>query len=71
MSAKARDRELYHARRNLNPHREARLAMLVFGQEYAAQSGGSMDFYDSLADGTKVILKKWCDELGAAPRATP
>jgi hypothetical protein len=53
----------YREQRNINPHREARLAMLVWHNEYAAQRGGSMDFYDSLTDSQKSLLKKWCDEL--------
>lgn len=59
------------ARRNLDPHREARLAMLVWGYEYAhKQSGGSMDFYDSLSDSRKRNLREWCDQLDKTPRAT-
>ena len=35
--------------RNLRPHAEARLAMALFGREYAySQTGGSMDFWDNL-----------------------
>lgn len=42
-------------RRNLNPHAEAVLAMTIWGREYAAQNGGSMDFWDSLDDSRKRI----------------
>jgi hypothetical protein len=35
--------------RNLNPTPEARVAMIIWGAEYAAQRGGSMDFWDSLS----------------------
>lgn len=36
-------------RRNLNPHAEARLAMALWGHEYAhEQRGGSMDFWDNI-----------------------
>ena len=38
------------AQKELNPHREAVLAMLMYGDEYARQPGGSMDFYDSLSE---------------------
>lgn len=62
--------ERTRARRNLNPHREARLAMIVWGREYAAQRGGSMDFYDGLDDSRKRLLREWCDDLDATPRAT-
>lgn len=43
----ARD-DRQRAHRNLNPHAEARLAMALWGHEYAyEQKGGSMDFWDS------------------------
>ena len=35
--------------RNLNPVPEALVAMWIWGSEYAAQNGGSMDFYDRLS----------------------
>lgn len=44
--------------RNLNPHAEARLAMAVWGDEYAAQRGGTMDFWDALSPSRK----RWCQE---------
>ena len=34
---------------NLNPHRLAVAAMWLYGREYAAQSGGCMDFWNSLS----------------------
>lgn len=44
-----KERELQQARRNMNPHAEARLAMWLWSQEYAhEQRGGSMDFWDNL-----------------------
>lgn len=43
--------------RNLNPTHEARIAMIVWGDEYAAQSGGSMDFWDNLSDDRKLRVK--------------
>ena len=49
--------------RNFNPHKEARLAMLVYGEEYASQRGGSMDFYDKQLPGTKKKLKEWVDQI--------
>jgi hypothetical protein len=42
-------------RRNLNPHAEARLAMALWGEEYAAQRGGSMDFWDGLSESRKAL----------------
>lgn len=55
--------------RNLHPHKEARLAMIVWGEEYARQMGGSMDFYDSLSDSRKEDLAKWLDEIEKAHHA--
>jgi hypothetical protein len=34
--------------RNLHPTPAAIVAMAIFGEEYAAQNGGSMDFWDTL-----------------------
>lgn len=45
----ARDRAL----RNLNPHAAALAAMTLYSERYAAQSGGSMDFWSTLTDGEK------------------
>lgn len=36
--------------RNLNPTPEARVAMIIWGQRYSEQRGGSMDFWDSLSN---------------------
>lgn len=62
-------------RRNLNPHAEARLAMALWGEEYAAQSGGSMDFWDGLSAGRKarciVLLNEILIAMNSAGRATP
>lgn len=35
--------------RNLNPTPEAVIAMCAWGTRYAAQNGGSMDFWDGLS----------------------
>ncbi len=37
-------------RRNLDPHKGAVAAMWLWGEAYAAQRGGSMDFWDSLTE---------------------
>lgn len=47
---------LARARRNLNPHAEARLAMALWSHEYAfEQRGGSMDFWDSRTPAQKCL----------------
>lgn len=35
--------------RNLNPTPAAVVAMALYGSEYAAQNGGSMDFWEKLS----------------------
>ena len=49
--------EIARARRNLEPHAEARLAMAMWGDEYAAQRGGSMDFWDRLSPARQAICR--------------
>ena len=39
--------------RNLNPTPAARVAMIVYGWDYAKQRGGSMDFWDALDEDRK------------------
>jgi hypothetical protein len=48
--------ERQRAERNLNPHAEARLAMVVWSNDYAfKQRGGCMDFWDSLSPSRKQM----------------
>ena len=42
-------------KRNLNPHAEARLAMLIWGKEYSRKGCGSMDFWDYLDESRKKL----------------
>lgn len=49
--------------RNLNPHAEARLAMAMWDEEYAAQKGGSMDFWDGLAPWRKSLCVRILDDV--------
>lgn len=44
--------------RNLNPIPEARIAMAIWGQEYAhKQRGGSMDFWDSIGPSRQSVCR--------------
>lgn len=52
-----------HNRRNLNPHAEARLAMELWSEEYAAQRGGSMDFWDGLSPRCKTQCARLLDDI--------
>lgn len=44
-------------RRNLNPTKEARIAMWIWGSEYSKQNGGCMDFWDSLGSARRQLVK--------------
>lgn len=49
--------------RNLNPTPEARVAMHIWCEEYAAQRGGSMDFWDNLPESRKARCRNVVHEL--------
>lgn len=49
--------------RNLNAHREARLAIIVWGKEYSEQRGGTMDFWDGLSESRQRLCRGWCGDL--------
>lgn len=55
---------------NLNPHAEARVAMVIWSHEYAyEQKGGSMDFWKSRTPGQKLQCVKFVDKILASRRA--
>jgi hypothetical protein len=51
-------------RRNLNPTAPAIIAMTLYNDRYAAQSGGSMDFWDNLS----AFEKQSCIEIAQRVR---
>lgn len=53
--------------RNLNPHKAARMAMALYHDKYAAQMGGSMDFWDSLTEMEKGICRRALESILSAP----
>lgn len=53
--------------RNLYPHKPALIAMLLWNHEYAAQRGGSMDFWDKLSESDKRICRDALKDIEAAP----
>ena len=59
--------EAQRAHRNLNPHKPALIAMWIWGREYAAQRGGSMDFWDTLSDSQKETCRECVKRLAKAP----
>jgi hypothetical protein len=62
-------------RRNINPHAEARLAMALWSEEYSAQRGGSMDFWDGLSESRKALCIRLLNDIliimNSAGRARP
>src|SRR5215475_6364895 len=56
------------ATRNIYPHKEARIAILLWNNEYAAQNGGAMDFWDSLTDSQKQTCREALEQIENAPK---
>jgi len=57
------DEELATIRRDLNPTPAARVAMLVWGDAYSKQRGGSMQFWDSLPNDKKRLCEMVANNL--------
>lgn len=49
--------------RNLNPTKAARVAMIIWGEEYSNQRGGSMDFWDGLSADRQKRCEHVIEEL--------
>lgn len=54
--------------RNLNPTPEAKVAMIIWGDEYSQQNGGSMDFWDKLSVDRKNRCKYVVEALSETIR---
>lgn len=68
-AAAIREAAAARAHRNIHPHAEARLAMVLWSHEYAyEQNGGSMDFWDSLSDQRKRLCVDTVSAVLAAER---
>ena len=52
--------------RNLNPPAEAIAARFIWGTEYAAQRGGTLDFWEKLSAGRKRICIDLVDAIADA-----
>jgi hypothetical protein len=59
--------EAIQARRNLNPHKPAVIAMSMWGEEYSRQGVGSMEFWDKLSQLRKQICREVVARLDKAP----
>lgn len=55
------------AQENLSPHKPARAAMWLYSKRYAAQSGGSMDFWGSLKSFEKGLCRELVKNIVEAP----
>lgn len=55
-------------RQNINPTPAAVIAMVMYREEYAAQRGGSMDFWRSLAPYKRRICQETADRVIEAHR---
>ncbi len=65
------DYDKAQAARNLDPHKAAKLAMWFWGETYAPQAGGSMDFWDSLTDIQRDVCRRAVAEIMAARDELP
>lgn len=62
MGIKMKDRD----RRNLNPTAPAIVAMNLWSHRYAAQNGGSMDFWDTLREPEQRQCRETAERIRAA-----
>ena len=51
------------ARQNANPTPEATFAMFMWPRDYAAQNGGSMEYFDSLSQSQKDYCRRAVDGI--------
>lgn len=56
-------------KRDLHPHAEAFLAMLMRGNAYSKQRKGCMGFWDKLSEYDKKHFSEYIDEILRLPRA--
>jgi hypothetical protein len=56
----------HSAAHNLNPTPEAIMAMELWGDQYAGQNGGSMDFWDKLPANSKKRCTDAIERIRAA-----
>ena len=52
---------------NFNPHKEAVIAMWLWGKEYSELGLGSMDYYNGLSAGDKNTCKRMLKNIEEAP----
>ena len=54
--------------RNMHPHAEAEIARIMYSEEYAAQDGGTIEFWYSLSFQRKEYCACLVDEIVRLPR---
>jgi hypothetical protein len=59
--------EIERDKRNIRPTAPARVAMTLYNERYAAQRGGSMDFWDNLTEGEKETCTRIAEQIREAP----
>ena len=57
--------------KNLNPHKAAKAAMWLFSERYSNQSGGSMDFWESLTASERRLCRRLVADIEAAKPESP
>ena len=55
---------------NLDPHKPARVAMILFNERYAQQCGGSMDFWESLTDSQRDLCRNLVAQIECSREET-
>lgn len=67
MFARREDYDKAMAQRDLKPHKSAKMAMWLWGANYAASGNGSMGYWDSLSDSAKETARRAVADITAAP----
>lgn len=70
MFASKKDYDAAMAKRDLNPHKAARVAMWLWGPRYARSGLGSMGYWDSLSDSEKDTCRLAVSDIERAPSET-
>ncbi len=56
------------AQKDMNAHREARLAAWMFSERYGEQRGGLDTFWHNLPESDKGMIRRCLDEIEKWPR---
>jgi hypothetical protein len=58
----------FDTERYREPHAEATLARIIWGHEYGPQSLSAMDWWDSLPERRKELVRMALNEIAGRPR---